>query len=232
MKYSLYLCLTILLISCKNNPPSESTETTVADSVKLENTIPAESDKPSVADLNTLMGTYKIDEGSIVSWTGTAPGKSHVGTLNIKSGEFVLENGNFKSGTFVMDMTSLVNTDLTSDKGKEKLEKHLKDVDFFDVAKYPDATFTITKSNLINGNDKVTHKITGDLKIKDVSQPISFDAYVIASDGGNVITATTPNFEIDRTKYGIKYNSGLINTAKDKIINDKVGLVINIRAKK
>ena len=155
-----------------------------------------------------------------------------MGTLLIKSGNFELQNGNLISGNFVMDMKSLVNTDLTADKGKEKLENHLRSADFFDVDKYPEATFKVTSVEPIKNNDKVTHRISGDLTIKDVTQPIKMDAFVIASDGGNVITATTPNFEIDRTKYGIKYNSGLINTAKDKIINDKVGLVINIRAKK
>lgn len=143
----------------------------------------------------------------------------------------MLKAGNFVSGQFTIDMNSMTNTDLPSDKGQD-LISHLKSDEFFETSKYPTATFTVHSSDMVSGSDKITHKIKGELMIRDIKQPITFDAYVIASDSGRVITATTPNFDIDRTKYGIKYRSGLINTAKDKIINDKVGIVINIRAKK
>jgi len=232
INFLILLMIAFGMIACDNTQTGADTANAMTDSVSLENTIPADDVKASNLSLNDINGKYIIDQGSIVSWTGTSAIKNHVGTLNIKSGEFNLENGVIKSGSFVMDMSSLVNTDLTSDKGKEKLEKHLKSEDFFDVEKYPEATFTVKNSQIVTGNDKVTHKINGDLKVKDISQPLTLEAYVIASDEGKVITATTGNFEIDRTKYGIKYNSGVINTAKDKIIHDELGLVINIRAKK
>ena len=128
-------------------------------------------------------------------------------------------------------MKSILSTDLKSDD-KEKLEGHLKSADFFEADKYPTAIFTLKKSLLIKGNDKTRHHITGDLKIKEVTKTIEFDAYVIVSNNGTLLTATTPSFEINRVDYGIKYKSGVINTVKDKIISDKIGMVINIRAKK
>ena len=80
-------------------------------------------------------------------------------------------------------------------------------------------------------------KVFGNLEkssqnIKDVTKTIEFDAYVIVSNNGTLLTATTPSFEINRVDYGIKYKSGVLNTVKDKIISDKIGMVINIRAKK
>lgn len=228
--YVVTVCCMISFCNCKTDNSSHTNAAT-ADSLKLENTIPAANIKSTTVDINTLSGEYKIDEGSMISWTGTAPMKNHVGTLTISAGSFTITDGKIMAGNFTVDMNSITNTDLPADKGQD-LISHLKSDEFFETTKYPTATFTLTSSEKIQGNDKITHKIKGDLKIKDQSQPITFDAYVIGSDSGKVITATTPNFDIDRTKYGIKYRSGLLNTAKDKIINDKVGIIINIRAKK
>ncbi len=223
--------ITVLSISCKKSETTVKTSTT--DSVIVENTIPPlDTTSEMEVDITKVSGTFMIDNPSTVNWTGTNPTSTHVGTVNINKGSFELKNGTIVTGTFDMDMASIVSTDLKSDDGKEKLENHLKSPDFFDVKKYPTAVFTLKKSVLIKGTDKTRHHMKGDLKIKDVSKPVEFDAYIIASNNGNYLTATTPSFEINRLDYGIKYNSGVLNTVKDKIISDKVGLVINIRAKK
>ena len=53
-----------------------------------------------------------------------------------------------------------------------KLDEHLKSADFFDAAKFPNATFKST-SVAAAGTNKLT--VTGDLTIKDITKPVTLD---------------------------------------------------------
>ncbi|HEX9614601.1 MAG TPA: YceI family protein [Bacteroidota bacterium] len=55
----------------------------------------------------------------------------------------------------------------------ERRDNHLKSGDFFDAAKYPTISFTSTKFEKVGENQ---YKITGDLTIRDVTRPATFDA--------------------------------------------------------
>ena len=223
--------LVIGMISCKKTESVDVAKTN-RDTVVIENTIPPlDTNADKEVDINTVNGVFNLENPSTVNWTANNPTSTHVGTINVSKGSLELKAGKITSATFEIDMKSILSTDLKSDD-KEKLEGHLKSADFFEADKYPTAIFTLKKSLLIKGNDKTRHHITGDLKIKEVTKTIEFDAYVIVSNNGTLLTATTPSFEINRVDYGIKYKSGVINTVKDKIISDKIGMVINIRAKK
>lgn len=223
--------LVIGMISCKKTESAVVSKVT-EDTVVIENTIPPlDTNADKEVDINTVNGVFNLENPSTVNWTANNPTSTHVGTINVSKGSLELKAGKITSATFEIDMKSILSTDLKSDD-KEKLEGHLKSADFFEADKYPTAIFTLKKSLLIKGNDKTRHHITGDLKIKEVTKTIEFDAYVIVSNNGTLLTATTPSFEINRVDYGIKYKSGAINTVKDKIISDKIGMVINIRAKK
>jgi len=223
--------LVIGMISCKKTESAVVSKVT-EDTVVIENTIPPlDTNVDKEVDINTVNGVFNLENPSTVNWTANNPTSTHVGTINVSKGSLELKAGKITSATFEIDMKSILSTDLKSDD-KEKLEGHLKSADFFEADKFPTAIFTLKKSLLIKGNDKTRHHITGDLKIKEVTKTIEFDAYVIVSNNGTLLTATTPSFEINRVDYGIKYKSGVINTVKDKIISDKIGMVINIRAKK
>lgn len=223
--------LVIGMISCKKTESAVVSKVT-EDTVVIENTIPPlDTNADKEVDINTVNGVFNLENPSTVNWTANNPTSTHVGTINVSKGSLELKAGKITSATFEIDMKSILSTDLKSDD-KEKLEGHLKSADFFEADKYPTAIFTLKKSLLIKGNDKTRHHITGDLKIKEVTKTIEFDAYIIVSNNGTLLTATTPSFEINRVDYGIKYKSGVINTVKDKIISDKIGMVINIRAKK
>ena len=56
----------------------------------------------------------------------------------MKEGKLEFDGDNL-GGSFVMDMTSIVVTDIDGD-GKRNLEGHLKDDDFFGVNEFPTAT--------------------------------------------------------------------------------------------
>lgn len=66
----------------------------------------------------------------------------------------------------------------------EKFNEHLKGTDFFDVAKFPDITFKSTKVERIG--DK-TAKLTGDLTIKGITKPATFDV-ALNFDGSHPIS--------------------------------------------
>lgn len=165
---------------------------------------------------------------SKIAWTGYKPGGSHHGTLGIKQGELSIEGGELKSGSFVFDMNKIVDEDLTDVKMKEQLVGHLKSADFFDVTKFPEGKFTITKVEALSDSVS-THRISGNLELKGVSKNITFDAKV--TNEGNTYKATTATFTIDRTQWGVNYGSkNIFKDLKDKFINDDMEITITIVA--
>lgn len=167
---------------------------------------------------------------SVVHWKGTKIGGEHVGTLKLKSGELIV-NGNEASGSFVVDMNTIVDKDLTDKAMNDMLVGHLKSKDFFDVATYPESSFAITKIEEVpNGKDSVSHMISGNLKLKDVERNITFSAKI--SKDGDLYKAETLPFTIDRTQWNVKFGSKtLFPDLKDKIVDDNIELQITIVAK-
>jgi len=116
-------------------------------------------------------------------------------------------------------MTSLTATDLTGDY-LGKLNGHLKSEDFFGTDKHTTSKLVFKK---ITDKGKGIYNITGDLTIKDVTAPITFDLTI---KGANATT----KFNVNRTKYGIKYGSGsFFDNLGDKAINDEFELTVNLQ---
>ncbi len=98
----------------------------------------------------------------------------------------------------------------------DKLAAHLKSPDFFDVAKYPKATFTSTE---VKGN-----QVTGNLTLHGVTKAITFPATIkIAGDDVSVDS----EFAINRKDFGLTYPG-----KPDDLIRDDVVIKLAIRAKK
>ena len=99
--------------------------------------------------------TYGISPAeSSITWVGTKKlGDSHNGTMKLTQGQLSAEGDKITSGTFIIDMNSITNVDMAGSDGAGKLEGHLKNEDFFDVAKYPTAMFNITSVTPLTGND-------------------------------------------------------------------------------
>jgi polyisoprenoid-binding protein YceI len=156
--------------------------------------------------------TKKVDAAkSKITWVGKKVTGEHNGTVNLKEGALVFKSNKLTGGTFTVDMNSIAASDLEAGKGKEKLEGHLKSDDFFGTEKFPTATL-VFKTIKDKGND--VYAVTADLTIKGKTNPVTFD---ITAKGG---TATT-KFNVNRTKYDIKYGSGsFFDNLGDKAIND------------
>jgi polyisoprenoid-binding protein YceI len=147
----------------------------------------------------------------------------HTGEVKLQSGILDFDGKTFKGGEFVIDMTSIVDNDLTDKEYNKKFTDHMNSADFFDTAANKTATFKTAKVTKKKGD---TYTVTGDLTIKGKTNPVTFDADVTQSGATAVI-------KVDRTKYGIKYGSGkFFQGLGDKMINDEFQLTVTLISKK
>jgi polyisoprenoid-binding protein YceI len=156
-------------------------------------------------------------KNSTVIWTGSKPTGSHTGNMNIKSGYLTYDHGQVVGGNFVIDMKSITCSDIKSEKKNQYLVDHLKDADFFNVAKFPEASLTIIRVQKLKENQ---FQMLADLTIKGITKPVSFTADL--SVNGNSYNAIA-KIIIDRTKWGVEYKSGnIFKDLGDKIIYDDI----------
>lgn len=173
--------------------------------------------------------TYKADiENSKINWKGFKPTGSHFGSINISNGSFIVNDDKIVGGEFTIDMNTIVDLDMEADnKYNAKLVGHLKSADFFDVEKFPNGKFQITKTESKDGKTL----IYGDLTLKDKTNPVSFLAEVKIDENG--LTLNSETFKIDRSKFNIQYGSkSFFDDLKDKFINDEMEISLEIVANK
>lgn len=199
----LLLILGLSLTACKKAPKGVDAKTTTA------------ANAPAAANANDKM--FNITDGQL-QWTGTKVGGQHSGIVKIKGGSVAASNGQISAGTVNIDMSSLAVTDLKEEDGKGKLEGHLKAEDFFNTATHPTATFKVTSGTPTS--------VIGDLTIKGITKSITIPVNTVMV--GDKISVVSSAFKINRTEWDIKYGSGLIGTAADKVIHDEIGLVLSL----
>lgn len=179
--------------------------------------------------------TFALDlENTKVNWKGSKVIQpEHMGTVKVSEGSLSLENGNITAGNFVIDMTSITNTDLTDVAENNKLVGHLKSADFFMVDTFPTAKFEVTGCEAITEGG--THKITGNLTIKGITNGISFPATVAVE--GDAITAKA-TFEINRNEWNVVWggskesNKGVLGFLGDNLVKDMIQFDIDLKGKK
>ncbi|MDO9511144.1 MAG: YceI family protein [Bacteroidales bacterium] len=172
---------------------------------------------------------------SHLEWEGYKPTGTHHGHISIASGILGILNGNIISGSFIIDMKSIVNEDLTDEAYNQKLIGHLMSTDFFAVDSFPEAFFNITSvipltsPETSSNGDTLTHLISGNLKIKGIEKNIQFKSGILIKD--NQVLVLVPQFTIDRAEWKIKYASRkFFDNLKDKFVNDEIGIKINLIA--
>lgn len=214
-KYLLAIATLVFVVSCGGNATKNKVEGTDA----------------KTAATGTGEELVVDTVASSIHWIGSKIGGSHHGTIGIKSGHLAINGQELASGAFIIDMNKIVDIDLTDKKMNDMLVTHLKSEDFFDVAKYPESTFTLTKIEAAsNASDSVTHMVSGNLKMKDVEKNITFGAKITKE--GEEYKAVTVPFTIDRTQWNVKYGSkSFFSDLKDNVINDNIELQITIVAK-
>ena len=133
---------------------------------------------------------------SKVDFTGSKKSDFHTGYFPVKSGSVKVDGGKLVGGSFVVDVAGMKVTDAAGDK----LAGHLSTADFFDVAKFGEATYTISS---VDYSSATACTINGTLNVKGVGVPVSFASNIrSASEKGLFGQAY---FSIDRTLLGIAY---------------------------
>ena len=167
-----------------------------------------------VAEVKTEVSTDK----STVTWKAYKVTGSHYGTVALQSGSLMFDNGQLTGGEFVVDMTTLTANDLEGE-WKDKLVGHLKSEDFFSVEKHQTSSLVFTE---VKQTGKNSYKVTGNLTIKGITKPVSFDMSVY----GSKATAT---MKVDRAQYDIRYGSGsFFDNLGDKTIYDEFDMVVDL----
>jgi len=191
-------------------------------------------EKPVTSSSNEVTTTKEGNEfvldtlNSKVEWKGykifKSESTSHFGTIKFESGDVTVKDGNLESGKFVADMTTLTSVDLKDDAEQlGKLNGHLKSGDFFEVEKFPTASYEITKVTPSSEGDYNT-LLDGNLTIKGITKPVPFKANVSVKNG-EVSIATEPK-DIKREEFGVKFQA----PAQNGVIKDEVTLQISVKA--
>jgi polyisoprenoid-binding protein YceI len=129
------------------------------------------------ADIN------KDDEflDATVSFKGFGPGKEHIGSFSGVDSKISLVDG-MLSGAISIDMSTL-------SADNEKVTEHLKSADFFDVAKFPAAFFSI--------NEAKDGMISGSMVVRGITKTITFPY----TESDSAYTAT---FNLNMKEFGIE----------------------------
>ncbi|CAN5249864.1 hypothetical protein BH23BAC1_BH23BAC1_48500 [soil metagenome] len=223
-----FIAISLLADSCTENPKSDEAEVSEAREVG------------TVDNANVLDVDKQVSE---VTWVGTRPGKRHHGTIEIERGNIEVANNEIVGGSFVFDLNNIEVMDLEGED-KQKLTGHLKSADFFDVENHPQAKFEIVSleeyaPTEASGSLSVqesefqlanpTHKITGNLTMRDRTLGVTFPARVSLN---NDQVQAEAKFNIDRTQWGVSYQdeSKVIDKARDRFIYNTVNVGFNIIA--
>lgn len=140
-------------------------------------------------------------------------------------------NGSFGKFTGSIDYTGQIETSkvkitidvnsLTTDTAQ--LTDHLKTADFFDVAKYPQATFESTEIKAATAGG-ASHTITGNLTLHGVTKSVTFPATIAVAPDAITVNSS---FALNRKDFGINFAG-----ASDNLIRDDVALTLRVRATK
>ena len=169
------------------------------------------------------------DKKSSIKWKGTkSTGSYHDGFISVDSSILNIDDNNMLlNGTIIIDMNSIVCTDIQDKESNSYLVKHLKNDDFFSTELFPKSVLTINKVVPIKDNN---YSITADLTIKNKTHPIDFIANIIIKDG---VGLASGKIEINRAQYEIKYKSqSWYPDIGDRFINDIFELYFNLLANK
>ncbi len=116
------------------------------------------------------------------------------------------------------------------DTADSQRDGHLRSADFFDVEKFPTASFKSTRVEDLGG-DK--YRISGDLTIRGVTKPVSFDATYEGSGKdpwGGERAGFSGGTTIDRRQFGLEWNKAL--ETGGVLVGEKVELSLEVEAVK
>ena len=204
MRLLLLSILTVALFTfaCAD-PAANKTKATVGNAAP-------ESQAAKPANAETLPIT---PENSKVEFVAAKVTRSHNGSFKRFAGSIDIVNNRPEDSRVNIDIeANSVETD------EPDLTKHLQTPDFFDVAKFPKATFTSTKIEPAGSN----YNITGNFDLHGVKKAITFPATIQVSPDRVTVTA---EFSINRKDWNLTYPG-----KADDLIRDGVVIKLNVNA--
>jgi polyisoprenoid-binding protein YceI len=147
------------------------------------------------------------------------------GRFNKWSGQLRFDAGNPSASSVEVDIDPA-----SLDTGDTQRDAHLRSADFFDVEKYPTASFRSSKVELAGEG---RYLVTGNLTVHGITQPVLLDVTYEGSGkdpwGGERagFSATTT---IDRKHFGLEWNKAL--ETGGLLVGEKVELNLEIEAVK
>jgi polyisoprenoid-binding protein YceI len=161
---------------------------------------------------------YQITpQNSKIEFVGSQVSGSHNGSFGNFSGQIDFAGTPEQSHVNIMIKTDSITAD------DPKLTNHLKTADFFDVAKFPEASFVSTAIKA-GGEGGASHTVTGNLTMHGVTKSITFPATINVTPEAAAVDST---FSINRKDFGITYPG-----PSDNAIRDNVVLTLKIHANK
>jgi polyisoprenoid-binding protein YceI len=197
MKKSLIMLMTacsIIFASCEK---SELTTTTTG----------VEGEQAANKSENSARESFSLNSDlSVVEWTGSGPAETHYGSFSVTGQNIEIVNGKVKQGSFIIPIASIKNFDLP-DHIKSVLLDHLKSIDFFNVVRYPEASFDFKKVTPITkavagAVEGANYMVSGDFTMLGKTIAISFPARIMVN--GEQLTVEA-KLKIDRTQWGMTY---------------------------
>ena len=158
-------------------------------------------------------------DNSKIEFTGSKVTGSHDGGFTQFSGSIDLINDkpeNSKVNVEIQTASIYANVD--------QLTNHLKTPDFFDVEKFPKATFGSTKIVKDTSGGADAYTVTGDFDLHGVKKSITFPATIQVSPDA---VAVKSEFSINRKDFGIMYAG-----KADDLVRDGVVIRLDIKAPK
>jgi polyisoprenoid-binding protein YceI len=199
-----YLTIIIVILSALltfgcANPAANKPKATVA------NAEPEKDSTKSAAAEKLVISP----ENSKVEFVAAKVTRSHNGSFKQFAGAIDLGKNNVENSRVTIDIeTASVVTD------EDDLTKHLKTPDFFDVAKYPKATFTSTKIEPGSAAG-ATHNVTGNFELHGIKKSITFPATItVALDSVSV----NAEFSINRQDFGLVYPGKADDLIRDGVV--------------
>lgn len=206
MLRTITILFALLLITACSNPASDKPQAITSEAAPVADTSSAAQGQ-----------RYSISpENSKIEFIGSKVTGSHNGSFKRFSGAIDFRGQPENSTVSVTIETNSIEAD------DPALTKHLQTPDFFDVAKYPQTTFTSTA--IKPGGDKGTHTVTGNLNMHGVTKSITFPATIAVTPQAITVDST---FSINRKDFGINYAG-----AADNLIRDEVVLKLTVRGVK
>jgi polyisoprenoid-binding protein YceI len=202
-KASLLLSLALIVYGCSSNPAENKPQANVA------------APQAETAPAGAAESLKITPENSKVEFVASKVTRSHNGSFKQFAGTIDLVPNSIENSKVNIEIDT--NSVVTDDPG---LTKHLLTPDFFDVAKYPKATFASTKIEAGNANN-ATHTVTGNFELHGVKKSISFPATIAVTSAD---AAVSTEFAINRKDFGIVYPG-----KTDDLIRDGVVIHLTLR---